>query len=305
MRVRRHHQMVHDLLAQGHGIRTIACHLGWGLHTVRRYARVATWQELADGRWQGPRARKLDPFKSHLHQRVNEGSGKVAQLFREIRARGCPGSYSTVRDYLGQHHPATTPLPPAPPTVRDVTGWLTRPPREPDRSRAARLKVLLDRCPELQAASGHVRTFATMLTQLSGQNLPQRISDGRAAELPGISSFANGLEQDLDAVTCGLTSRWNSGRVEGRVNYIKRSKGRCSADPGCRCSASRRAPPYGATSAPARPAGPIRDLAPVVRRLALLRPGRLKPGPLPVEPAGRQSPRMENAMTTNESSHTE
>ena len=45
-RARRHHAMVHELLAQGHGIRTVARHLGWGRHTVQRYARAATWQEL-------------------------------------------------------------------------------------------------------------------------------------------------------------------------------------------------------------------------------------------------------------------
>ena len=86
------------------------------------------------------------------------------------------------------------------------------------------LKALLERCPELRAASGHVRTFARMLTQLTGQNLTQWISGVRAAELPGMSSFAKGLEQDLDAVTQGLTSRWNSGPVEGRVNHIKMIK---------------------------------------------------------------------------------
>jgi hypothetical protein len=47
------------------------------------------------------------------------------------------------------------------------------------------------------------------------------IAGARDAGLPGISSFAKGLEQDLDAVTQGLTSRWNSGPVEGRVNHIK------------------------------------------------------------------------------------
>jgi transposase len=83
---------------------------------------------------------------------------------------------------------------------------------------------VLQRCPELMAASGHVRTFATMLTQLTGHNLPQWISDVRAAELPGLSSFAGGLEQDLDAVVQSLTSRWNSGPVEGRVNHIKMIK---------------------------------------------------------------------------------
>ena len=53
----------------------------------------------------------------------------------------------------------------------------------------------------------------------------------REAGLPGIASFAKGLEQDLDAVTNGLTMNWNSGPVEGRVNHIKMmssSRGRFS-----------------------------------------------------------------------------
>jgi transposase len=74
-----------------------------------------------------------------------------------------------------------------------------------------------------------------MLTQLTGQNLPQWISDVRAAELPGISSFAKGLEQYLDAVTQGLTSRWSSGLVEGRVNHIKMIKRQMFWEPGCHC----------------------------------------------------------------------
>jgi transposase len=63
-----------------------------------------------------------------------------------------------------------------------------------------------------------------MLARLTGQDLPQWISEAKAAGLPGLSSFAKGLEQDLDAVTAGLTTRWNSGPVEGRVNHIKMIK---------------------------------------------------------------------------------
>lgn len=44
------------------------------------------------------------------------------------------------------------------------------------------------------------------------------------ANLPGISSFAAGLNSDLDAVTAGLTTDWNSGPVEGAVNQIKMLK---------------------------------------------------------------------------------
>jgi transposase len=224
-RARRHHAMVHELLAEGHGMRAIARHLGWGRHTVQRYAHAATWQELVDGRWQAPRPSMLDPFKPHLHQRTGEGCGNISQLFREITARGYAGSYVTVRDYLEKRRPATAPLPPPPPpTVRQVTGWLTRHPGSLTEDEKPQLQAILERCPELQATSGHVRAFGQMLTQLTGQNLPQWISDARAAELPGMSSFAKGLEQDLDAVTQGLTSHWNSGPVEGRVNHIKMIK---------------------------------------------------------------------------------
>jgi transposase len=223
-RARRHHALVHELLAEGRGLREIARYLGWGLHTVQRYARAATWQELADGRWQGPRASKLDPFKPYLSQRTGEGCGNGAQLFREIQDRGYTGSYSVVRSYLDLHRPAKEPLPPAPPTVRDVTGWLTRHPDSLTEDDRPQLKAVLERCPQLQAASDQVRAFAAMLTQLTGQDLPQWISNARDAGLPGISSFAKGLEQDLDAVTQGLTTRWNSGPVEGRVNHIKMIK---------------------------------------------------------------------------------
>ncbi|KOU14096.1 hypothetical protein ADK52_37105 [Streptomyces sp. WM6372] len=46
----------------------------------------------------------------------------------------------------------------------------------------------------------------------------------RAEELPGLHSFATGLEKDWDAVVQGLTSQWSSGPVEGRVNHIKMVK---------------------------------------------------------------------------------
>ena len=46
----------------------------------------------------------------------------------------------------------------------------------------------------------------------------------REAGLPGISSFAKGLEQDLAAVANGLTMSWSSGPVEGRVNHVKMIK---------------------------------------------------------------------------------
>lgn len=55
------------------------------------------------------------------------------------------------------------------------------------------------------------------------------------AGLPGISTFAAGLESDFDAVTAGLTTDWHSGPVEGvegRVNRINMLKRRMRARAG-------------------------------------------------------------------------
>jgi transposase len=216
--------LVRQLRAEGRGLREIARHLGWGLHTVQRLHRAATWQELADARWKGPRPSKLDPFKPYLDQHADGAHGTIRRLFVEIQSQGYDGSYPVVRDYLARNSPAREPLPPAPPTVRDVTSWLCRRPGTLTEDEKPRLKAILDRCPELQAASEQVRAFAAMITHLTGENLPQWIDTARTTGLPGISSFAKALEKDLDAVTNGLTMNWSSGPVEGRVNHIKMVK---------------------------------------------------------------------------------
>jgi len=203
---------------------SIAVALAGRAGSRQRYDRAATWQELIDGRWKAPRASKLDPFKAYLDRHASQGHGSFTRLFREIRDLGYGGSYSVVRNYLDQIRPARTPLPEAPPTVRDVTNWLTRRPDSLTEDEKPRLTAILDRCPELQTASDQVRAFAGMLTELTGQDLPQWIADASDAGVPGISSFAKGLKQDLDALTNGMTMPWSSGPVEGRVNHIKMIK---------------------------------------------------------------------------------
>jgi len=104
---------------------------------------------MVDGRWKAPRASKLDPFKPYLDEHAGDGHGSFTRLFREIRDLGYDGSYSVVRNYLDQVRPAKAPLPEAPPTVRDVTNWLTRHPDSLTEDEKPRLKAILGRCPEL------------------------------------------------------------------------------------------------------------------------------------------------------------
>lgn len=122
--------------------------------------------------------------------------------------------------------------------ARDVKSWLCRRPDDLTEDERPKLKAILDRCPELHAASAQVRAFAAVITGLTGHDLPRRIASAREAGLPGIASFAKGLEHDIDAVPNGLTMPWSSGPVEGRVNHIKWSSARCSAGQGSRSSTS-------------------------------------------------------------------
>lgn len=127
-RIRERHATVHALLAQGHGIREIARELHMGGNTVRRTARAATPEELLTGRHQS-RPSQLDPYKPHLDKRWVEGHTNAIHLHAELQELGYRGSYQTISDYLRpRRRRRIRVVAPAPPGVRQVTGWMTRHP---------------------------------------------------------------------------------------------------------------------------------------------------------------------------------
>ncbi|WP_328876295.1 ISL3 family transposase [Streptomyces sp. NBC_00287] len=215
------HALVHELLAQGHSRRAIARHLGWGLNTVLRYANAARWQDTF--RENRPRPSRLDPYKPYLERRFAAGCTSVTHLHRELVADNAPVTYQMVRTHIATLR-GSGGTPPRPPTVRQVTGWLTRHPTTLSADDRAGLKDVLARCPELDTAAGHVRDFGEILTGRLGAMLPAWIDAVDASQLPGLTGFALHLLRDRDAVTAGLTLDWSSGSIEGAVNRIKKIK---------------------------------------------------------------------------------
>ncbi|GHC72934.1 ISL3 family transposase [Streptomyces cinnamoneus] len=234
-RVRRQHAAVHGLLTQGKGLRAIARELGLARNTVRRLAHVGSPDELLVGQWTG-RTSIYDPHKTYLHQRWNEGCTNGAQLFAELRERGYQGGSTIVRQYARRFREAFPhdDVPRKPPSVRDVTSWITRHPDSLDADQAQQLKDVLARCPALDRTAEHVRAFADLMNNRNGHQLHHWIAKAQADDLPALHTLTAGLAQDLDAVVAGLSMSYSSGPVEGHNNKIKMLKrqmfGRASFD---------------------------------------------------------------------------
>ncbi|MEU8384951.1 ISL3 family transposase [Streptosporangium sp. NPDC048865] len=224
-RTRDQHAAVQTLREQGYSLRATAHHLGITVRRVRQLAHAATWQDLVTDRWQG-RYHLLDPYKEYLHHRWQEGCTNLVRLHAEITERGYLGSYNSLCAYFRRFRQVKgrAPAQPVPPSAREITAWLTRHPDSLTDIDKQRLKVVLTRCPELHAVSGHVRSFAGMLTDLAADRLQGWLAAVLADDLPGLHSFVYGIQRDLPAVTAGLSLPWSSAAVEGQVNRIKTLK---------------------------------------------------------------------------------
>lgn len=212
-------------MQDGVGLRAIARQLGLARNTVRRLVHATDPDELLVGRWTG-RDSILDPYKPYIDERYAAGCTVARRLFEEIRQRGYPGQEQIVRRYvhrLREAFPRQDP-PRRKPSVRDVTGWITRHPDRLDSEHAQQLKEILTRVPALARTTEHVRAFAELMNERRGRELKDWIERVQQDQIPALHTFATGLLQDLDAVVAGLSLRYSSGAVEGHNHKIKMIK---------------------------------------------------------------------------------
>lgn len=185
------------------------------LNTVKRYAHADKPERLA--RAPQYRATLVDPYRDHLRRRrADDPAVPVLQLLREIRELGYQGSANLLVRYITQgrveaDRPHLSPR-------RAARLLLTRPGNLTDGQRAT-LSDLAAACPEMNTLAGLVCSFAALLTPHAGNAglLQQWITTARAADLPHLHAFTNGLDLDIQAATTALTMPYHNGRTE-RVN---------------------------------------------------------------------------------------
>ena len=224
-RTKARYQAVHDLKADGKGIKTIVRELGLAKETVRRFYRATNVEELLAKPRTG-RPSVLDAYQPYLHDRCNAGITNASTLYQQITEQGYCGSQGTVAIYLAPFRElgAAPPPKPAVPKVRQITSWMLRHSEDLDIEQQLQLKQVLTACPHLDATATHVATFAEILTGRHGDRLDSWMAAVDAANLPHLHRFVTGLRRDYQAVRNGLTLPHSSGSVEGNVNRIKMLK---------------------------------------------------------------------------------
>ncbi|MEU2250947.1 ISL3 family transposase [Streptomyces sp. NPDC019224] len=222
-RTRTVHATVHALVEAGHSRRAIQRQLGMTSRTVKRYADAARPEDLFTGQWQ-TRSSVLDEYKTYLDDRWDEGRTNAWKLWEEIVPLGYQGSYQRVRAYLRQKRTSPRPVTAWPPSPRAVAEWVLCRPESLSETEHLHLKNVRTHCPEIDALTRHVRSFATMLTERQGERLPDWLDAVRQDNLPSLHTLAAGIDHDRDAVSAGLALPWSSGVAEGHVNRIKMLK---------------------------------------------------------------------------------
>ncbi|MFH8753940.1 ISL3 family transposase [Streptomyces rimosus] len=223
-RIRARHATVHAMLEAGHSRRSVGRHLRMTHRTVKSLADAARPEDLFTGQYEFNRVSTLDDYKPYLDDRWNEGCTNAWKLWEEIIPLGYKGSYGIVSAYIRKKRTSPRPITAQPPTPRQVTRWILSQPETIAGVEQLRLKAVLANCPEIEALTRHVRSFATMLAERRGERLPEWLDAVRQDDLPSLRTLAAGIDRDRGAVIAGLTLPWSSGVVEGHVNRIKMLK---------------------------------------------------------------------------------
>ena len=224
------YERVQELHATGMSLRKIGEELGLARNTVRKYFRQAPEPPRPTPR--PLRASQLDPYEDYLLQRWGQGERNAAQLHREIRERGYPGSASLVRAYVS--HLRTTTADGSSPrsrkehakalSPRSLRWLLSRKREDLDRDEQERLDQLLDLDPSVETIHALLQDFLKMVRERRHQDLPSWMQQAVASGIPELRSFVAGIERDYDAVHAALRLPWSQGITEGKVNKLKTLK---------------------------------------------------------------------------------
>lgn len=209
---------------EGESLRSIARTMGISRHTIRRLIaeEIPPRNHIQYPRPAGLSSPTLQPFVSYLQDRWQAGCHNVAQLYREIAARGYEGSRSLLSQAVCAWRPPRPPRTERTRTRQLSIRWLClRPPEDvPTDEQPILERVLAD---DAGLATGYrlLQRFRKIIATRAVAALAPWLTDAEQSDLPAFVTLAHGIRADHAAVEAALTTAWSNGPVEGHVHRVK------------------------------------------------------------------------------------
>jgi transposase len=171
----------------------------------------------------GSQRSTLTPYRAYLERRWAEGCHNSRILWEEVRAQGYPGSYGSVRRFVGRYRMPNLQLPPpAPVWSRRQVAWLfVLDPDDLSTDDAAYLDALCQASDDLATAYQFAQRFVIMVKTRNVDALDPWLAAAQAGSVVRLKTFAEGIRKDYNAVRAALEFNWSNGPVEGQVKRLK------------------------------------------------------------------------------------
>ena len=220
-------EKVQELAGQGLNISQISKVTGYCWSTVKKY--LAPNFEPAFSAYGMNRPSKLKPYCNTIDAMLDEGR-KFREIAAKIRDMGYGGSDSTIRMYASRkrrHDQAATAQGREGAQVIErkyLLKLLYKPMDKIKGFTCQQLDKVLTLYPQLHTLYDLIRDFKAIFAAHHPEDLGQWLASAAAIGSPDITSFANGITRDIDAVRNAIIYDYNNGIAEGCVNKIKRFK---------------------------------------------------------------------------------
>jgi transposase len=217
---------IRRLRDEGMPPRLIASVVGMSKRAIERWLAAGSEPEHR----RPPMPTVIDPFRSYLDQRWQEGCHNATELYREIAAQGFTGSVNTVARWAAPRRSREPTLPAS--ATRRLAKWPTPSRRQcawllsidaatlEDKQRAF-VERLRATAPKLAEAADLAQQFAAMVRGGDATNLDAWLA---AARVSALATFAQGIARDCAAVRAAITEPWSTSPVEGQINRLKAIK---------------------------------------------------------------------------------
>jgi transposase len=225
------YEALHTLYAQGTPVAIIARQLGVSRPTVYAYLRRDAPPSPKRPQFQWT-AHVLTPYLPYLVRRWRESGANSAQLWQEIQALGYTHSARTVCRFITQLRraseaglapetqgsPYTRPQGPSAPAVSFTLIC-------PAAKRSQDAQIYVEQLCQVEAcvarANTLIQAFLALVRERRGHDLEAWVAEATRSGIEELARFARGLQEDLAAITAGLTLKWSNGVTEGQIHRLK------------------------------------------------------------------------------------